>query len=115
MIMVCAHIEKSSADKSIENGHLQLAIAPRRRQRLLHPIWSFVVRDACRQEVEYICQYRQGSHGRVEAAHGQLGNVACFVGPKNLRVPVERVFGRSGEEFVRAFECFVFGQHIGKV
>ncbi|KAJ1537202.1 hypothetical protein HK405_014790, partial [Cladochytrium tenue] len=44
-----------------------------------------------------------------------LEDVVNFVGKRSLPVPVERTFGFSRDEGVRAYEFLASGQHIGKV
>ncbi|KAF9698647.1 hypothetical protein EKO04_003938 [Ascochyta lentis] len=45
----------------------------------------------------------------------QLEDVTRFVTTKNLNMPVEKIFGFSRDEVIKAFEYLVSGQHIGKV
>lgn len=44
-----------------------------------------------------------------------LQEVVRFVGRKGLRLPVEKEFGFSAEEAIKAFEYLQSGAHIGKV
>ncbi|MBE3044070.1 zinc-binding dehydrogenase, partial [Candidatus Bathyarchaeota archaeon] len=44
-----------------------------------------------------------------------LREVAAFVGRRGLRMPVEKEFGFSAEEVVKAYEYLLSGSHIGKV
>ncbi|KAJ1559992.1 hypothetical protein HK405_008628 [Cladochytrium tenue] len=44
-----------------------------------------------------------------------LEDVVNFVGKRLLPVPVERTFGFSRDEVVRAYEFLASGQHVGKV
>lgn len=53
--------------------------------------------------------------GIMVGSKQQLEDVTRFVTEKNLKVPVEKVFGFSRDEVVSAFEYLVSGQHIGKV
>ncbi|KAJ4982962.1 hypothetical protein SVAN01_11528 [Stagonosporopsis vannaccii] len=53
--------------------------------------------------------------GIMVGSKQQLEDVTRFVTEKSLNVPVEKVFGFSREEVVKAFEYLVSGQHIGKV
>jgi len=53
--------------------------------------------------------------GIMVGSKQQLEDVTRFVTSKNLNVPVEKVFGFSRDEVVRAIEYFVSGQHIGNV
>lgn len=53
--------------------------------------------------------------GIMVGSKQQLEDVTRFVTAENLNVPVEKVFGFSRQEVVRAFEYLVSGQHIGKV
>jgi len=53
--------------------------------------------------------------GIMVGSKQQLEDVTRFVTEKNLNVPVEKVFGFSRDEVVKAFEYLVSGQHIGKV
>lgn len=41
--------------------------------------------------------------------------VVRFVGEHNLDIPVEKVFGFSQEEVIKAYKYLVEGQHVGKI
>jgi NADPH:quinone reductase-like Zn-dependent oxidoreductase len=53
--------------------------------------------------------------GVVVGSTQLLEEVVRFVGCRGLRMPVDREFGFSAEEAVRAFEYLQSGNHIGKV
>lgn len=45
----------------------------------------------------------------------QLDDVTRFVTSKNLELPVEKEFGFSKEEVIKAYEYLASGQHVGKI
>lgn len=53
--------------------------------------------------------------GIMVGSKKHLEEVTRFVASKNLNLPVEKVFGFSREEVIKAFDYLVSGQHIGKV
>jgi D-arabinose 1-dehydrogenase-like Zn-dependent alcohol dehydrogenase len=53
--------------------------------------------------------------GVVVGSTQLLQEVVRFVARKGLRLPVEKEFGFSQEETIKAFEYLTSGTHIGKV
>ena len=53
--------------------------------------------------------------GIMVGSKQQLEDVTRFVTSRNLKMPVEKVFGFGRDEVISAFEYLVSGQHIGKV
>lgn len=53
--------------------------------------------------------------GIIIGSKEQLEDVVRFVGARGLEMPVEKTFGFSKEEVVKALEYMTGGQHIGKV
>ena len=53
--------------------------------------------------------------GIIIGSKEQLEDLVRFVGSHDLKVPVEKTFGFSKDEVVKAFEYMASGQHIGKI